>query len=171
LRAFTPHDQEAIKRSAETFRSNPKLDVAATITELGVGEALVSLLDEKGTPGIVERGFVLPPHGQIGAITPEQRAEVIKNSAVAGFYEKQVDRESAQEMLAKKAEQAANAAEAQAAQKSAEKAATASAKAAPKVRQRESVAEAMAKSTARTIGSSIGRQLVRGVLGSLFRKS
>jgi uncharacterized protein len=176
LRAFTPHDQEAIKKSADTFRTNPKLDVGTALTELGVGEALVSLLDEKGTPGIVERGFVLPPRGQIGAITPEQRAEVIKNSAVAGFYEKIVDRESAKEMLAKKAEASAAAAEAEAAQKAAEKAAKQAPapkaprpKAAP--RQRESVGEAMAKSTMRSIGSSLGRQLVRGVLGGLFRKS
>lgn len=124
----------------------------------------MSLLDEKGSPGVVDRALILPPHGQIGAVTPEQRAQIIKTSAVAGFYEEQIDRESAQEILADKAKEIAAATEAQATEESADK---------PKAtgRQRESVAEAMAKSTARSIGSSLGRQLVHGVLGGLFRRN
>jgi len=99
LRAFTPRDQKAVKSAAETFRSNPKLKVEQVITELAVGEALVSFLDEKGTPGVVERALVCPPHSQIGPITPEQRQQIIQNSIVAGVYEKVVDRESAYERL------------------------------------------------------------------------
>ena len=97
LRAFTPKDQKAVKAAAQTFRANPKLDVEKTISELEVGEALVSFLDEKGTPGMVERALVCPPRGQIGPITPEQRAELMKTSLVAGVYENAVDRESAYE--------------------------------------------------------------------------
>jgi uncharacterized protein len=99
LRAFSPRDQKAVKSAAETFRANPKLDVAATITQLAVGEALVSLLDDKGTPGIVERALIVPPGGQIGPITPEQRQACIKASPVFGRYEKAIDRESAYEVL------------------------------------------------------------------------
>jgi DNA helicase HerA-like ATPase len=84
LRAFTPVDQKAVKAAAETFRTNPKLDVAKAITELEVGEALVSFLDERGMPGVVQRALVCPPHGQIGPITPEQRKQLIQNSVVAG---------------------------------------------------------------------------------------
>jgi len=99
LRAFTPRDQKAVKAAADTMRANPGLDIGTAITELGVGEALVSLLDEKGRPSITERVFVLPPGSQIGPITPEQRQALIKNSLVAGVYEKTVDRESAFERL------------------------------------------------------------------------
>jgi DNA helicase HerA-like ATPase len=99
LRAFAPRDQKAVKAAAETFRPNPKLDVAATITQLAVGEALVSLLDEQGTPTIVERALIVPPGGQIGPITPGQRLAIIKASPVYGQYEKSIDRESAYEIL------------------------------------------------------------------------
>src|SRR5205823_14340681 len=99
LRAFSPKDQKAVKAAAQTFRANPKLNVEAVITELGVGEALVSFLDDKGIPAIVERAMVMPPHSQIGPITPEQRAAIIKGSVVAGVYETAVDRESAYERL------------------------------------------------------------------------
>src|SRR5271169_6901871 len=99
LRAYSPRDQKAVKAAAQTFRANPKLNVETVITELGVGEALVSFLDEKGIPGMVERAMVCPPHSQIGPITPEQRADIIKNSVVAGVYETVVDRESAYERL------------------------------------------------------------------------
>jgi DNA helicase HerA-like ATPase len=102
LRAFAPRDQKAVKAAAETFRQNPKLDVAATITQLAVGEALVSLLDEQGTPAIVERALIVPPGGQIGPITPERRQAIIKNSPVFGRYEKSIDRESAYEILKNK---------------------------------------------------------------------
>src|SRR3984885_9212516 len=84
LRAFSPKDQKAVKAAAQTFRANPKVNVEAVITEMGVGEALVSFLDEKGIPAMVERAMIMPPHSQIGPITPEQRAEIIKNSVVAG---------------------------------------------------------------------------------------
>jgi DNA helicase HerA-like ATPase len=99
LRAFTPRDQKAVKSAAETMRANPGLDIATAITELAVGEALVSLLDEKGRPGVTQRVFVLPPGSQIGPITPEQRKELLANSLVAGVYEKTVDRESAYEKI------------------------------------------------------------------------
>ena len=99
LRAFTPRDQKAVKAAADTMRTNPKLDTATAITELGVGEALVSFLDEKGRPSIVERAFVVPPVSQIGPITDEQRNGLIADSLVAGVYEKTVDRESAYEVL------------------------------------------------------------------------
>src|ERR1700742_4974721 len=99
LRAFTPRDQKAVNAAAQTFRTNPKLKVETVITELGVGEALVSFLDEKGTPNIVERAMICPPRSQIGAITPEQRKQIIASSIVAGVYEQAVDRESAYEML------------------------------------------------------------------------
>lgn len=168
LRAFTPQDQKAVKAAAETFRSNPKLDVSKAITELAVGEALVSFLDEKGTPGIVERALVCPPHSQIGPITPEQRQELIKNSVVAGVYENAVDRESAFEVLRARAAQGAPA--------------TTVPGQAPETppwwenipgmsshgRRSDNLADAMAKSAARAMGSSLGRQIVRGVLGSLL---
>jgi hypothetical protein len=99
LRAFTPKDQKAVKTAAQTMRANPKLDVEQAITELGVGEALVSLLDEKGRPGVTERAWVYPPASKIGPITPEERQKIIKGSTIFGHYEKVVDRESAFEKL------------------------------------------------------------------------
>lgn len=171
LRAFTPKDQKAVKSAAQTFRENPELDVEAAITELGVGEALVSFLDEKGTPGIVERAYIMPPHSQIGPITPEQRKALIDNSIVAGHYEEVYDRESAYELLIAKAEAAAKEAEElakkEAAAEEAEKKAKEEAKA-KKSSRSDSTAGAFAKSAARAIGSNLGRQLVRGVLGGLL---
>src|SRR5271170_6981009 len=108
VRAFTPKDQKAVKAAAQTFRANPEINVEQVILELGVGEALVSFLDEKGTPGIVERALVCPPRSQIGPITPGHRQELIKTSMVAGVYENAVDRESAYEMLKARAGQAAS---------------------------------------------------------------
>jgi hypothetical protein len=99
LRAFTPLDQKAVKSAAQTFRTNPKLDVAQAITELEVGEALVSLLDAKGMPGIVQRAFMLPPTSQIGPVTPDIRQQIVKSSPLYGRYETTVDRESAFEKL------------------------------------------------------------------------
>ena len=171
LRAFTPRDQKAVKAAAETMRANPALDTAAAITELAVGEALVSLLDEKGRPGIVERAWVLPPSSRIGPITAAERAVVIAGSPVAGVYEKQVDRESAYERLKGRAEQAPPAAS-----RPAEPAAGGwmdSVKGSlgglmAGSGRKDSMLEAMAKSAARTVGSSVGRELVRGVLGSLL---
>ena len=168
LRAFTPKDQKAVRAAAETFRANPKLDVAKTITEMAVGEALVSFLDDKGTPGIVERALVCPPHSQIGPITPEQRQQLIKSSVVAGVYENAVDRESAFEVLRARAGQTTPAA-----------GAPGQVPASPpwyanipgmsgSGRRGDNLAEAAAKSAARAMGSSLGRQIVRGVLGSLL---
>jgi hypothetical protein len=159
LRAYTPRDQRAVKAAAQTFRSNPKLDAETAITELGVGEALVSLLDEKGSPGIVERALICPPKSQIGPITPEQRQQTISQSVLYGHYEKTFDRQSAYEMLRGRAEE------------NTQTTATLPKTPPPKEkagRQRESIYEAMAKSAARTIGTQLGRQILRGVLGSIL---
>ncbi|MDP1529429.1 MAG: DUF853 family protein [Rhodoferax sp.] len=180
LRAFSAHDQKAVKAAAETMRDNPNLDEATVITELGVGEALVSFLDEKGRPGVVERAFIVPPQGQIGPITDTQRQQLMRASLVAGAYDKTVDRESAHEILKARAEQAAQAAAAQA--QAEQQAKTAAQPAASggglggvlgdilggRGGRREGAAEALAKSAARAIGSQVGRTLIRGVLGSLF---
>jgi DNA helicase HerA-like ATPase len=122
LRAFTPRDQRAVRAAAETFRTNPDLDVAAAITELAVGEALVSLLDDNGTPGIVQRALIAPPRSQIGPITPEQRRSIVNWSPIQGHYEQRIDRESAYEILKARAERAAALATQEAEQKAAEKA-------------------------------------------------
>lgn len=166
LRAFTPRDQKAVKAAAQTFRVNPELNTEQAITELGVGEALVSFLDEKGTPGIVQRAFVLPPHSQVGTITLDQRQQLLKQSLVAGHYEKLVDRESAYEMLKARAAQSALPAEAPS---------KPAPQAAPRRKQEPSFASeagglvgSLAKSTARAMGTQVGRELVRGVLGSLL---
>ncbi len=171
LRAFTPKDQKAIRAAAQTFRTNPKLDVEKTITELEVGEALVSFLDEKGTPGMVERSLVCPPRSQIGPITAEQRQQLIKTSIVAGVYENAVDRESAYERLKGRAEQAAPAGAAQS-QPWYSSLPSLSSLGFPSGggsgRRGDSALEAATKSAARAIGSTVGRQIVRGVLGSLL---
>ena len=177
LRAFTPRDQKAVKAAASTFRQNPKLDVEAVITELGVGEALVSMLDEEGKPGIVERAKIVPPRSQLGAITPEQRQRVMDSSVIAGHYEKAIDRESAYEKLKAKAEEKAKAAAAPAATPGASIPVPAQDSFFGKIFQptigprggrTDSMATTVAKSAARSIGSQVGRQIVRGVLGSLF---
>jgi DNA helicase HerA-like ATPase len=159
LRAFTPRDQKTVKAAAETFRANPKLNVAKAITELQVGEALVSVLDEKGSPTVVERALIYPPQSRLTPLNPEERSKTIQGSALYGHYEKTVDRESAFEKLKVRAEE-----------KQAEAEATAPARgrgAAPKS-QAEIIVGAVAKSAAHAIGSQIGRQIIRGVLGSLF---
>lgn len=166
LRAFTPKDQKVVKAAADTFRTNPDLDVATAITELAVGEALVSFLDDKGSPGIVERAFVCPPHSQIGPVDPEARRNIVENSVLFGHYERSVDRESAYEMLKAKAERAAASATASPAshQAGSDPAVARS----PRGRQPDSLVEVLAKSAARSIGSSVGRQILRGVMGSIF---
>jgi DNA helicase HerA-like ATPase len=184
LRAFTPRDQKAVRSAAETFRQNPKVDVETVITQLGVGEALVSFLDEKGYPGIVERALVLPPRSRIGTIQPPERQAVIRGSVIFGHYEKAVDRESAYEMLKARA------------QREVEKAPPADVPGRapygyppppepgppresrypgyPQVprrapgRPKDTLIEAMAKSAARSVGSSLGRSILRGVLGSIL---
>ncbi len=176
LRAFSPRDQKAVKAAAETMRDNPTLDEAAAITELGVGEALVSFLDAKGRPGVVERAYIVPPQGQIGPVTDAQRRQSMQTSLVAGVYEKAIDRESAHEILKARAEQATQAAAAEAEAKQQAKAAAAQPAGGGGILgsiltgggRRESAAEALAKSAARAIGSQVGRSIIRGVLGSLL---
>jgi DNA helicase HerA-like ATPase len=166
LRAFTPRDQKAIRAVAETFRANPALKTETVITELAVGEALVSTLQDKGVPSVVERTLIRPPGSRIGPATPEERGAVIGRSPVGGRYDQAVDRESAYEVLkAKAAQDAAQAATPPPPTRTAENAARSSGG-----RSRETVVEAMAKSVARSIGSQIGRQLVRGLLGSLLKR-
>jgi hypothetical protein len=157
LRAFTPRDQKAVKAAAETFRANPKLDTTKAILELGVGEALVSMLDEKGVPAMVERAWVVPPHSSLTPLQPPEIAAIVKGSVIYGTYEKTVDRESAYEKLMAKADQAASEAPAAPGKKEAKS-------------DTEVLVGALAKSAAHAIGSQIGRQIMRGVLGSLFGK-
>jgi DNA helicase HerA-like ATPase len=177
LRAYSPRDQKAVKAAAQTFRTNPKLDVETVITQLGVGEGLISFLDEKGIPGVVERAMICPPHSQIGPITPEQRAAVIKSSVVAGVYETAVDRESAYERLKSKAVVAAAPAATQPSASDSgwlgglESAAGTVLGGSGKGHRGDTLVEAMAKSAARTMGSTVGRQIIRGVLGSLLGSS
>ena len=165
LRAFTPRDQKAVKTAADTLRPNPKLKAEKVITELGVGEALVSFLDEKGSPCIVERAFVVPPGSQLGPLTAEERAKIIQASDVAGHYEKAVDRESAYEKLKDRTE----AKPAEAKQSANPVADIVFGKTGPRGgRQSQGMLEAMTKSAARSIGSELGRQVLRGVLGSIL---
>jgi len=159
LRAFTPRDQKNVKAAAETFRSEPGLDVAQVITELEVGEALVSVLDGKGPPTVVQRAYICPPHSRLTPLEAQERQEIIRGSVIYGHYEKVVDRESAHEILKAKAEQMAREQEESQAEK----------RAAPKGRQQGTdLFSAMAKSAAHAIGSQVGRQIIRGVLGSFF---
>lgn len=167
LRAFTPKDRKAVKVVAETFRQNPEVDTEAAITQLGTGEALVSVLDARGAPTPVERILIRPPASRIGPLTEAERQEILQRSPLKGRYEQEIDRESAYEMLKQKAEEEARmeaAARAEAERQKAEKAASRKSGGS----RRQSVWEAMAKSVARSMGSSIGRQIVRGVLGSLL---
>ncbi len=186
LRAFTPRDQKAVRTTAETMRANPALDIEKAILELGVGEALVSLLDAKGTPGITERAWMLAPGSQIGPITPAERATLIERSVVAGVYEKAVDRESAFELLqARAAASQATAPQPPGAGSAAPAAAGAAGAGAvgavlggvgallfgstgPRGGRRDGLLDLMAKSAARSTGTAISRTLVRGVLGSLL---
>jgi DNA helicase HerA-like ATPase len=168
LRAFTPRDQKAVRTAAETLRPNPKLKAEKVITELGVGEALVSLLDEKGRPAVVERAFIVPPTSHIGPLGDEERQQLLRNSSLRSKYEKTVDRESAYEKLT---------------QRTAETAAPSKpsggnvlsdmvlGKTGPRGgRQSQGILEAAVKSAARSIGSELGRQVLRGVLGSILGK-
>jgi DNA helicase HerA-like ATPase len=173
LRAFTPQEQKAVKIMAQTFRANPQLIIEKVITELGVGEALISFLEENGTPAVVERAFVCPPQGRLGTIIPDERQEIIKNSIHFGNYEKTVDRESAFEVIKKRtAQKAAQSPQLPAprqqkyrlpqprGQKPAQRRSPG--------RPRDTLGTAFVKSTMRSIGSSLGRQIVRGVLGSIL---
>lgn len=159
LRAFTPRDQRTVKAAAETFRASPKLDVVKAITELGVGEALVSVLDEKGAPTIVQRALIYPPHSRLSPLSPEERNQIIQKSVLYGHYEKTVDRESAYEKLRERAEELRTTAPELSAPRR---------RAAEPRSQATDLMQAVAKSAAHAIGSQIGRQIIRGVLGSLF---
>ena len=172
LRAFTPKDKKAVKTVAETFRPNPDLDTKQVITELGTGEALVSLLDDKGAPTPVQRILIRPPHSRIGPLSTDERNEAMQRSPLKGRYDETLDRESAYELLKKRAvdeqhrqlaekadiEQQENLAKEE---KKAKKEASSGSK-------RQGVGESMLKSAARAVGSSLGRRLIRGLLGSLL---
>ena len=170
LRAFTPREQKAVKAMAETFRPNPDLDVEAAVTDLAVGEALLSLLEDDGSPAMVQRALIVPPHGHIGTIAPEQRQEIMAGSLVAGHYEQLIDRESAEEVLFARAQAAA--AEAEAQTRPAER--PAREPAAPRAPRsddrRQSAMEALSKSVVRAAGSQMGRQIARGLLGTLLKR-
>ncbi|MBQ0918578.1 DUF853 domain-containing protein [Hydrogenophaga aromaticivorans] len=189
LRAFTPRDQKAVRATAETMRPKAGLDIEAAITELAVGEALVSLLDPKGRPSETERVYVVPPGSQLGPITDAQRHQLLRDSLVAGVYEKTVDRESAHEIL--RAHVDARTAEAAPAEAggvktpripgAAKKEAEAEGggfggmvnealfgRTGPRGGQYDGLVQTMAKTAARSVASGIGRQIVRGVLGSLL---
>jgi uncharacterized protein len=190
LRAFTPRDQKAVKATAQTMRPKEGLDIEAAITELAVGEALVSFLDEKGRPSVTERAYVLPPSGQLGPITPAQRQALLANSLVAGVYEKAVDRASAYELLKGHAplNSATGPASAGTGSPAAGQGGGASAGApadaggglmdgvnallfgstGPRGGQRDGLVQSMAKSAVRTVGTQIGREILRGVMGSLL---
>ncbi|MFP5465926.1 MAG: helicase HerA-like domain-containing protein [Gammaproteobacteria bacterium] len=185
LRAFTPRDQKAVRSTAETMRPKAGLDIEAAITELAVGEALVSFLDPKGRPSETERAYVVPPGSQIGPISPEQRQALIASSLVAGVYEKEVDRESAHEILrghvqARMADEPADGAPKTPRIPGGKPAEEASGgfggmvnealfgRTGPRGGQYDGIVQTMAKTAARTVASSLGRQIVRGVLGSLL---
>ncbi|MEM7121592.1 MAG: helicase HerA-like domain-containing protein [Pseudomonadota bacterium] len=168
LRAFTPRDRKAVKAAAETFRANPKLDVATAITELGVGEALVSTLQDRGVPSVVERTLIRPPFSRMGPAKRAERQAVIADSPVAGLYDETIDRKSAHEMLATRAEKAAEEQAKADERAKAERTSSRSGRSSGG-RRRQSAAETMAKSVLRSAGRTIGRELVRGILGSLFK--
>ena len=195
LRAFTPRDQKAVKAAAETLRPNPKLKTDQVIMELGVGEALVSLLDEKGRPGMVERAFVVPPGSQLGPLDEAERKKAIESSSIYGHYEKAVDRESAYEKLKGRAVERHDGQGAPGRPQPAAERGRADSSAGPQGgtpegsqssggsaisdmlfgrtgprggKQSKGIVEAVTTSAARAIGSELGRQVLRGVLGSIF---
>jgi DNA helicase HerA-like ATPase len=187
LRAFSPRDQKAVKAAAETFRQNPKLKVETVLTQLAVGEALVSMLDESGSPQIVERAKIVPPRSQVGAITADQRKEIIASSVIAGHYEKAIDRESAYEKLQARAGEKAQTSgarpvaprpptpEGEKPSLLAEALGTATSAFQPTIGPRggryDSLATSMVKSAMRAASSSIGRQIARGILGRAGRSA
>jgi DNA helicase HerA-like ATPase len=188
LRAYTPRDQKAVRVAAETFRVNPAFNTEEAITQLAVGEALVSVLEDKGIPSIVERTFIRPPFSRVGSITPEERKAVMAASPVGGIYDKVEDRESAYEVLTKKAKKQADA---EAAKQADEQASNTPSRPtyedtnyrsgpppyresggpppAKRTSRGDSVAEAAFKSAARSMATQLGRAIVRGILGGLSR--
>lgn len=154
LRAYTPRDQKAIKAAATTFRQNPDLNIEKVITELNTGEALVSMLDQKGAPEIVRRAYISPPESKLGAITALERNSIIQSSPLKGIYDNALDRESAYELLMQRQQQAVTTPPP------------------PSSSQKNDASDlfgAFAKSAARAIGSSTGRQIMRGILGGIFK--
>jgi DNA helicase HerA-like ATPase len=179
LRAFTPRDQKAVKAAATTFRQNPKFDTEEVITQLGVGEALVSTLDLKGVPSMVERTLIRPPSSQMGPVMPAERTQTVKNSPVYGLYDEAVDRHSAYEKLRVKAEKAAEQQRAAAEAEEKAKAEKAAAKKSKSGRSRrtDSATDRFVKNVASTVGRQVGNMLVRnsgsivrGILGSLLKR-
>lgn len=169
LRAYTPRDQKAVKTAAETFVANPKLDVAGVISQLGVGEALVSTLQEKGVPMPVERTLICPPRCRMGAITPEERAAVIARSPVGARYDTPVNRESAYEILGRRTSEKAE--ESRPPEAEAEKAAERGGMIKDLLwgtKRRQGMVETFAKQAARTVGSKVGQTILRGVLGGIL---
>jgi DNA helicase HerA-like ATPase len=188
LRAYTPRDQKAVRVAAETFRANPAFDTEEAITQLAVGEALVSVLEDKGIPSVVERTFIRPPFARVGSLTGEERKAVMAESAVGGIYDKVDDRDSAYEVLTRKAKQRAEAEEARQAEEEAASApsrpryddinyrsgppTTRSKSGSPPARRTsrsDTVAEAAMKSAARSMATQLGRVILRGILGTLSR--
>ena len=167
LRAYTPRDQKAVRAAAQTFRPNPQLDTEQVITELGVGEALVSSLDSKGSPRVVQRTLIRPPRSRIGPITKRLRSELMASSLVAGIYDKAIDRVSAYETLRARADELAEAQQSEEVEKAQQKELTKAGRSRGG-RKQQTVMESFFKSAARAVGSQVGRQLIRGVLGSLF---
>ncbi|MCG7875224.1 MAG: DUF853 domain-containing protein [Candidatus Thiodiazotropha taylori] len=167
LRAFTPRDKKAVKAAAETFRENPAFDTVEVISNLGVGEALISTLDKKGVPSVVERTLMSPPRSQFGPIDQTEREKIIKRSPFSTTYSAEIDRESAYEMLKKREQELIKRREEQTKREAEEKARKKAGRSSGGSR-RQSVGEAFAKSVARAIGSKLGRQIVRGILGSII---
>ncbi len=163
LRAFTPRDQKAVRTVAQTMRTNPRLDTQKAITELGVGEALISVLQGKGVPSMVQRTLIVPPVSQIGPLDGNKRQELIAGSWLAGRYDDAIDRLSAYEHLQERSEKQLKAAEAALKEQKSERTAK------KRRGNRQSMGEAFVKSAVRAIGSRLGRQIVRGILGSIFR--
>jgi DNA helicase HerA-like ATPase len=161
LRAYTPVEQRGLRAAADSFRPNPAFDTAEAIQGLGVGEALVSVLDERGAPTMVQKTMIRPPASRMGPITPPERAAVMAASPVRGLYDEAKDRETAYEMLRARAAPAAAALEPSPAPR----------QAAPRASNRMGMGEAFAKSMLRTLGSQVGRELIRGVLGGLAASS
>lgn len=166
LRAYTPREQKAVQTAASTFRPNPAFKTADAITELGKGEALVSVLDPKGVPTMVERTMIRPPSSRMGPVTEEERRKIVKNSPVYGTYEEAEDRESAYEILTRRAEERAAASEREKAEREAEK----QARAASRAPSRESATDRFVKNMAGTAGRQIGSMIIRGILGGLTRR-
>jgi DNA helicase HerA-like ATPase len=172
LRAFTPRDQKAVRAAAETFRPNPAFDSAKVITEVAVGEGLVSFLEGNGVPGMVQRALIRPPSSRIGSISFDERQEIIRRSPQRGKYDQIIDRESAYEQLTARAAKATQASQPPAETQPSQPRGTGG-WGLPEVltgtSRRQGILEAMAKSVARSIGSQIGREIIRGVLGSILR--